>query len=235
LQIRLREFVPDLAMMYRLLRVSVPAAADSLSVTAGQFWFLSLVNKIGDEQTRNFNIAAHGHAIQWEALGYLSAHAFGTAAMALVGQSLGAKRPDVAAKSGWTALKLGGAFVCLMGVIFFLLAVPMFYLFSPGAHQRPVIDVGVPVLRLVAFAMPALACTTILTASLRGAGDTRIPVLFTWLGFLCVRIPLTYLLTGPSVNLGLFGAWLAMFADLYVRGLCFVIRFAGGKWKETRV
>jgi Na+-driven multidrug efflux pump len=91
------------------------------------------------------------------------------------------------------------------------------------------------VLRLVAFAMPALACTTILTASLRGAGDTRRPVLFTWVGFLLVRIPLTYWLTGPAMNLGLFGAWLAMFADLWVRGLCFVVRFAGGKWKATRV
>lgn len=235
LQIRLPEFMPDWRMMYRLLRISVPAAVDSLSVIAGQFWFLSLVNHIGDESTRNFNIAAHGHAIRWEALGYLSAHAFGTAAMALVGQNLGAKRPADAARCGWTALAIGGAVVCFMGLIFFTLAVPMFRLFAPGEHQRPVIEVGVPVLRLVAFAMPALACTTILTASLRGAGDTRRPVLFTWVGFLLVRIPLTYCLTGPSMDLGLFGAWLAMFADLWVRGLCFVVRFAGGKWKATRV
>ena len=232
LQIHLKEFVPDFALMYRMLRVSVPAAADSLSVIAGQFWFLSLVNQIGDGATRDFTIAAHGHAIQWEALGYLSAYAFGIAAMTLIGQNLGANRPAEAAKSGWTALALGGAFVCLMGLVFFALAVPMFRLFSPGDHQKQVIEIGVPVLRLVAFAMPALACTTILTASLRGAGDTRRPVLITWLGFLCVRIPLTYLLTGP---LGLFGAWLAMFADLWVRGLCFVARFASGKWKETRV
>lgn len=234
LRIRLKEFVPDFALMYRLLRVSVPAAVDSLSVIAGQFWFLSLVNQIGEGPMRDYNIAAHGHAIRWEALGYLSAHAFGTAAMALVGQNLGAKRPADAAKSGWTALKLGGVVVCTMGLVFFTLAVPMFRLFAPGAHQKPVIDVGVPVLRLVAFAMPALACTTILTAALRGAGDTRRPVLFTWVGFLCVRIPLTYLLT-RYFDLGLFGAWLAMFADLWVRGMCFVVRFASGKWKELRV
>jgi Na+-driven multidrug efflux pump len=121
----------------------------------------------------------------------------------------------------------------------------MFHLFSPGEHQRPVIELGVPVLRLVAFAMPALASTIILTASLRGAGDTRVPVLFTWTGFLAVRIPLAYLLTRdrldlgfitvPGWNLGLFGAWLAMFADLHLRGGLFLIRFARGKWKATKI
>jgi putative MATE family efflux protein len=245
LRLHITQLVPDWHMMYRLLRVSVPAAVDSLSVILGQFWFLSLVNQVGGAQ-REYNIAAHGHAIIWEALGYLSGNAFGTAAMALVGQNLGARRPDAAAKSGWTALLLGGGFMCLMGTIFFCLAGPMFRLFSPYDHQRPIIEVGVPVLRLVAFAMPALASAIIFTYALRGAGDTRRPVLFTWTGFLLVRIPLAYLLThehldlGPlgsiaGWDLGLFGAWLAMFADLYVRGTLFLVRFARGKWKATVV
>ena len=51
-----------------------------------------------------------------------------------------------------------------------------------------------PVLRLVAFAMPALACCIIFTYALRGAGDTRVPVLFTWIGF-GIRIPLAYWFT----------------------------------------
>ncbi|MFL5339871.1 MAG: MATE family efflux transporter, partial [Gemmataceae bacterium] len=79
-----------------------------------------------------------------------------------------------------------------------------------------------------------------------GAGDTRRPVLFTWTGFLLVRIPLAYFFTKdqldlgalgtlPGWNLGLFGAWLAMFADLHVRGLLFLVRFARGRWKETKV
>ena len=68
-----------------------------------------------------------------------------------------------------------------------------------------------------------------------GAGDTRVPVLFSWFGFLGVRIPLAYWLTDPSMGYGLFGAWLAMFADIWVRGVLFVIRFAGGKWKTIRV
>jgi putative MATE family efflux protein len=230
LKLHTPELRPELRLLYRLLRVSVPAAVDSLSIVAGQFWFLRIVNELGEVPA-----AAHGIAIGWEALGYLSGHAFGVAAMTLVGQSLGARRPDVATRSGWTALGLGCLMMSIMGAVFCTFAPAMFRLFCPDPGQQPVIDAGVPVLRLVAIAMPALASTMVLTAALRGAGDTRVPVLFTWVGFLIVRIPLAYLLTRPAFGIGLLGAWLAMAADIYVRGTFFLWRFASGKWQFARV
>jgi Na+-driven multidrug efflux pump len=123
----------------------------------------------------------------------------------------------------------------LMGAVFFTLAVPMFELFCPHEGQAPIVAMGVPVLRLVAFGMPALASCMILAWALRGAGDVRWPMLFTWVGFFAVRIPLTCWLISPAVGLGLFGAWLAMLADMYVRGLCVLARFVSGKWKRIRV
>ena len=233
--------VPDFALLRRLLWVSVPAAVDSLSAAFCQLWFLSLVNRLGDTAA-----SAHGIALRWEALGFLSGAAFGTAAMTLVGQNLGARTPHRAARSGWTAYALGGALMCLMGVLFLLFAESMFRLFCPDPHLRPVVDAGAPALRLIACAMPALASTIIFTAALRGAGDSRVPVLFSWCGFLGVRIPLAYLLTAPEVNLGplgtvrgydmgLLGAWVAMCADLWVRGAFFALRFASGKWKKIEV
>jgi putative MATE family efflux protein len=221
---------PHLDDLRRLLRVSVPAGLDSLSVACGQLWFLSIVNRLGDTAS-----GAHGIALYWEALGYCSGAAFGTAAMTLVGQNLGAGRPERAARSGWVTFALGAGVMSFMGLVFFVLARPMFRLFCPGAEQTPIVAAGVPVLRLVAFAMPALASCIIFTAALRGAGDTRVPVLFTWLGFFVVRIPLAYLLTGPVVALGLLGAWLAMCADLVVRGVFFAWRFATGRWQHLRV
>ena len=230
LQLDLSDIWPDPALLGRLLRVSIPAAVDSLSIVGGQFWFLHIINGLGV-----LPASAHGTALIWEALGYLSGHAFGIAAMTLVGQNLGAGRPDLAARSGWTAFALGSAMMCLMGAPFYVLAPGMFWLFCQDPQQQPVIDAGVPVLRLIAFAMPALASTMVFTSALRGAGDTRVPVLFTWVGFLAFRIPLAYLLTGPPFNLGLLGAWIAMTADLYVRGAFFLWRFAGGRWKLVRV
>jgi putative MATE family efflux protein len=232
---------PNGGLLWRLLRVGVPAGVDSLSVVFGQFWFLSVVNRLGDVAS-----GAHGIALGWEALGFQSGAAFGTAAMTLVGQNLGARRPAQAARSGWVAFGLGSALMCLMGAVFYTLAPQMFQLFCGSESQRPVVEAGVPVLRLVAFAMPALACSLIFTYALRGAGDTRMPVLFTWIGFLGIRIPLAYWLTADQLDLGplgvwhggglgLLGAWLAMFADLFVRGAFFLHRFAGGRWKSMRV
>jgi Na+-driven multidrug efflux pump len=121
----------------------------------------------------------------------------------------------------------------VMGVVFFTLARPMCHLYSPG--NAAVEDLGVTALRTIAFVMPFLAGSIIFTHSLRAAGDTRVPVLFTWLGFLGVRIPLGYLLTGPAVGWGLFGAWVAMCSDIVIRGTLFALRFAGGKWKRVTV
>jgi putative MATE family efflux protein len=241
LRLRAELLLPDGRLLWRILRVSVPAGVDSMSLGVAQLWFLSVVNGLLDTAA-----AAHGIALRWEALGYQSGAAFGTVAMTLVGQYLGARQPVLAARAGWTAFALGGGLMTFMGVVFWALAPEMFRLSCPHPEQQPIIGVGVPVLRLVAVAMPALAATVILSSALRGAGDTRVPVLFTWFGFFVIRIPLAYVLTGseldlgnwgavPGGNLGLYGAWLAMCADLLVRGTFFVWRFAGGRWQKVRV
>ena len=229
LKLTAANLVPDRDLMYRLLRVSVPAAVDSLSVAACQLWFLSVVNRLGDVPA-----AAHGGALRWEALGYLAGNAFGIAAMTLVGQNVGARDPARGARAVRIAFVLGCGVMTFMGVLFVALARPMLRVFFPDPAQDAVVDAGVPVLRLVAVAMPALAGQIVFTAALRGAGDTRVPVLITWLGFLGVRIPLAYALTGPA-GLGLFGAWVAMCADIWVRGLGLTARFAAGRWKHVRV
>jgi MATE family, multidrug efflux pump len=239
LRLEPRWFRPNLDLIVRLLRVSVPAALDNLSLVAGQLWFLSLVNQLGEVA-----IAAHGIALRWEALGYLSGTAFGTAAMTLVGQNLGARHPELAKRSGWLAFGLGAGVMSAMGALFFTFAWWMFWICAPEMPE--IIEAGVPALRLVAFAMPGLAATIVLLAALRGAGDTRVPVLFTWIGFFAVRIPLAYLLIRTEVTLpggivltgaglGLIGAWLAMFVDIYVRATFFIFRFVRGAWLKTKV
>jgi putative MATE family efflux protein len=241
LKLQLAHLVPDVPLVRRLLWVSVPAAVDSLSVAFFQLWFLSLVNRLGTVAS-----AAHGIALRWEALGFLAGGAFGTAAMALVGQNLGAREPARAARCGWTAYAIGGGVMCAMGVLFVVCARPMFRLFCPTDDLRPVIDAGVPALRLIAVAMPALAAQIVFTSALRGAGDSRMPVVFSWLGFLGVRIPLGHVLALPAVDLGplgvapgydmgLIGAWIAMCADIWIRGTFFALRFASGRWKKIEV
>ncbi len=74
----------------------------------------------------------------------------------------------------------------------------------------------------------------ILSGALRGAGDTRWPLAFTLIGFLGVRIPLTWLLA-LHLQWGVRGAWYAMAADLLVRCGLVVYRFWQGGWKEIEI
>jgi putative MATE family efflux protein len=227
LKLTLDNLKPDLPLLRRLLRVSIPAAIDSMSIALCQLWFLRIVNDLGNDAS-----SAHGIALRWEAFGYQAGGAFATASMAIVSQNLGAKRPGEASRGGWMMFGAACGIMSFMGLMFVVFAKPMCRFYSPNDDH--VVELGVQALRTVAFAMPALASAIVFTYALRGAGDTRVPVLFSWFGFLVVRIPLAYLLTG-YFQLGLFGAWLAMLADIWVRGLLFIGRFASGKWKEVKV
>ena len=236
--------VPDRGLLGRLLHISLPAAAESLSMVAGQMVFLSVVNTLGDAAR-----GAHGIALGWESLAEMFGLAFGVAASVLVGQNLGGGRPDAARRGGLVAYACGASLMTLGGVVFFTFATPLFAFYCPKPDQAPVVAVGVPVLRLVAFAMPALAACHVFSSALRGAGDTRWPLVFTTVGFFAVRLPLTFLLCEPSVSLpwglaggslpglglGLYGCWLAMQADLWLRGTLFLCRFLRGGWQQTVV
>jgi len=231
---------PDWPLLARLLRISLPAAVESLSMVVGQMFFLAAVNGLGDAAR-----AGHGIALGWETVAETFGMAFGVAANVLVGQNLGAGRPDDARRCGLAAYALGAAGMSLVGVAFYSLAVPLFRLFCPHPEQTAIVEAGVPVLRLVAFSMPMLASCHILSAALRGAGDTRFPLVFTAAGFFLVRLPLTAWLTWPAVTLpigtlegwglGLYGCWLAMQADIWFRGTLFLARFIRGRWYGTRV
>ena len=142
LRLKMRWMIPDFKLIRRILWVSIPATVDVLSICLCQLWFIRMINEIGPTAS-----AAHGIAIIWEGLGYLSGQAFATAAAALVGQNLGAKDPHQAARCGWTALGLGILTMTVMGVIFYVFAPEMFALFCPYEHQRDVIAEGGPVLR----------------------------------------------------------------------------------------
>jgi len=223
---------PAQELLRRLLRISLPAAGESLTNVVCQLWFLRLINGLGAIAT-----AAHGVAIRCEAIAFLTISAFSVASSTLMGQYLGARRPDLAGRSARTAWLMGVGFLSVLGIVLLTQGTAMFQLFLAG-RQDEVLTEGVPVLRIVALAMPALATINVLNGTLNGAGDTRWPWLFTLSGYLLIRIPLTYLLIRPIADggwgLGLKGAWLAMFVDLYIRAGLVAGRFLGRGWIRTR-
>ncbi len=228
-----RGLVPVWPQIRRILRISVPAAGENLTSSCCQLWFLGLINLLGPTAT-----AAHGVAIRCEAIAYLPVTAFAVAASTLTGQYLGAGRPDLARRAAFTAWAIGAGVLAAIGVVVYTQAEPMFRMFL-GDNKPSVVYEGVPVLRVVAFALPALATINVLTGALRGAGDTRWPWVFVLLGYLLVRIPLTYGLTTPVAGggwgWGLIGAWIAMFADLHARAILVAGRFLQGGWRRVEV
>jgi putative MATE family efflux protein len=233
LSLGLDGFFPNVRDSWRILRISLPAAGEGLTNSLCQLWFLGLINRLGPTAT-----AAHGVAIRCEALAFLTLNAFAVAAATLTGMYLGAGRVDAARRAGRTAWVMGLATSAALAFFLYTQADFLFSMFLGGTKPR-VAELGVPVLRIVSFALPALATINILSGSLRGAGDTRIPWGIVLFGYLIVRIPLTYyFVLTPSeggVGLGLRGAWLAMFADLSTRGVLVAARFLGGRWIHTKV
>jgi putative MATE family efflux protein len=233
LRLKVRALVPVFSRVWRILRISLPAAAESFTNGMCQLWFLGLINRLGETST-----AAHGVAIRTEAIAFLTVNAFGVAACTLTGQYLGAARPDLASRAARSAWAIGVCVISVFAAILFFKAETLFALFLSEGRSE-VLAHGVPVLRLIAFALPALATITVLTGALRGAGDTRGPWYIVIFGYFVLRIPLTYLLATPptagGLGWGLYGAWVAMFVDIAARGLLVALRFLRGRWKAIRV
>ena len=188
---------PDRPEIRRIARVSLPAAGENLTNFVCQLWFLSLINRLGAVAT-----AAHGVAIRCEAVGFLTVTAFAVAAGTLTGQYLGARRPDLAGRAARTSWAMAAFVLGALGALLYTQAAPMVAVFL-GGRQAEVAAEGVGVLRVVAFALPALATINVLTGALRGAGDTRWPWIIVVLGYVGVRLPLTYVPTTPETP----GGW----------------------------
>ncbi|MFN5950794.1 MAG: MATE family efflux transporter, partial [Pirellulaceae bacterium] len=216
----------------KVLAIGIPGGIDMMLTVGCQLWFVALINRLGTLAS-----ASHGLAIRIEAIAYLPCQAFSIATMTLVGQLLGAGQIDRAQRTTWRILVGAMAMMAFVSLMFLLFSDPLAgALVGPGHPQTQQISAGL--LRTVAWGLPWLAVIQVLSAAMRGAGKTKIPLWISLFSFLIVRIPLTYLIatdaTGPFVGpawlhpfqgQGVQGAWYAMLADLTVRAILFAIAF----------
>lgn len=228
LRLRRHDLRLDPAVARRLLRVGVPGGVDILFIISCQLLFLSVINLLGDAAT-----AAHGVAIRLESLGYLPGLAFQVAATTLCGQYLGMQDFRRATRVVLVACVVGIGLMSTAGLVIFVWADSLVQLFL-GPNQSGVAQLAAPCLRVISAAMIPLATLMILTGALRGAGDTRWPLLFSVIGFLGIRMPLALLFT-RAFDWGVVGAWYAMAIDLTVRAVLVVWRFWNGGWKRTKL
>ena len=224
-----------------LLRIGLPGGADMAAILGCQFVFVAVINRIGDEAA-----AAHGLAVQIEALAYMPGSAFQVAAATLAGQFLGADKPRMARQSALLCLIWGGIVMSVGGVVYAVQGEWIAGWFT-GPNAESTQKTTAALLRIVAIGMPPLAICMIGAGTLRGAGDTRWPLLTTLIGFCVVRLPLAIMLgwgtnqatagwdVFPLWGWGVVGAWYAMVIDLYVRSSLIAFRLLQGGWQRIRL
>lgn len=216
----------DTDMVRRLLVIGVPSALEQLLMSGGMNAFARLIISLG-----TVAYAAHQVATNITALSFTTGFGFALAASTLVGQSLGAGRPDLADAYALTARRLGMMVMCSLAVGFFFLGSHLMRIYTA---DPAIIGMGVLILRLAAFAQPAVGTYSIMAGALRGAGDTKYPLYITFIGMWTMRVGAAYLMV-LAFGLGLTGVWLAVNLDQWVRTLLVLRRFGTGKWKEIKV
>lgn len=210
----------------RMMNIGVPAMVEQLVMRGGQLLFARVVSSLG-----TLAYAAHSIAMNAESLSFMPGFGFATAATTLIGQNLGAKKPDAAEHSGYESAKIAAVFMGIVGVFFFAFPSAFVQLYT---DDPDVIAMGSSVLRIIAISQPALALAMVFAGALRGAGDTRWVLVITTVGVWGVRLVLSYVLC-IMLGFGLIGAWIAMTADLVLRSILVWLRFRTGHWKTLRV
>jgi putative MATE family efflux protein len=226
IQLKLVGWRPDLDLVRRILRVGLPTGLEQLLFRTGHMVFARILAELGTAA-----YAANQVAINGWALSFMPGFGFALAATTLVGQSLGAKDPEGAQQRGYTAYRLGAGLMGLVGLAFLLFPAQIVGFFTDDPQ---LIALGTLPLRMVGLIQPLLAATMIFAGGLRGAGDTRFPMLINGGAIWLVRLPLAYLFA-LVLGWGLPGAWAALILDMSLRGVLNFLRFRGGRWKTIKV
>jgi putative MATE family efflux protein len=220
---------PDAGEMKRILNVGLPVGLENLQFNLAFMVYTRIIASLGSAA-----LAAHRVTLSVEGLAFNPGFALGVAAATLVGQSLGAERPDLAERSAKAALVWAAVLMTSMGIVLMVFGEPITSLFVSGEDADEVVDIGRQLLFVFAFAMPAMALSLTLAGGLRGAGDTRAVLAIGVFGIWVVRLLPAYLL---AIVLGFDapGAWLAAVLDVNSRGVLTWLRFRQGKWKAIKV
>ena len=207
----------------RLTRVTIPALVEPLLLQSGFLIFSKAVTMLGSAPA-----AAHRAAVTVESLSYMPGYGFSVACSALVGQYLGAKQPERAAIAARESVFLSALLMSLIGVAFVSMPGTLLGLFIPSDPET--VRIGAVCLMIAAFEQPLMGAAMSYAGALRGAGDTRSPMIVGALSVWLVRVPLSWFLAFKA-GLGLNGLWLTMIADWSVRAVAFGWIVKRGKWK----
>ena len=215
-------FKPTERVLKKAWNISGPMAFQNLLLRGGYIAATVIVAPLG-----TIAIAANSFAITAESLCYMPGAGIADASTALVGQSIGARRKELATRFAWITTILAMAIMGFLAILMYIFAPQMMGLLSPDAA---VIDLGARVLRIEAFAEVGYAAAMVVYGACVGAGDTKWPSVMNFGSMWIVRIIPAIFIT-PIY--GLVGFWVCMAVELTFRGSIFLVRLARGTWLKN--
>jgi multidrug resistance protein, MATE family len=211
-------WAPDFHRIRRLFKLGLPAAMQ-IGLETGVFTTVTvLIGKIGATA-----LAGHQIAMATVSTTFMLPLGISSAASVRVGHAVGRGDPHGAARSGWTAIALGGIVMSIAAVT--LIAVPQWIarVFTPDVA---IIAAGAALLRVAAFFQLFDGLQVVATGALRGVGDTRTPMFCHFTGYWVIGLPVGILLTF-HYGLGATGLWMGLSIGLILIGIVLV-----GFWRR---
>ncbi len=222
---------PERELFKRLMWYGGPAGMQMFLDVLVFLLFTQLVGQLGEGA-----MGATTLTIRLNMVAFLPMMGLGQAVSILVGQRLGADRPDLAERSAYTGLAWSFGYMVIVAVIYLAFPHALVSIFESNRSAQEFAEVSeiVPKL-LICVAIYSLADAVNLTFSfaLRGAGDTRFVSLLTF----CLAWPIMVVPTFLVVhfNGSVYWAWIFATAHILAMAVCFYLRFRNGKWKSMRV
>lgn len=216
----------DWAVIVSLLKVAAGSIGQFLISTMSWLFLARIIIHSGSAAFAGYQIA-----IRVIIFTILPSWGMANAAATLVGQNLGAQKPDRAEKSVYIAGKLNMIFLGLISIVFFIVSVPIMKIFS---QDPEVIRNGAQCLRIVAFGYLFYGYGMVIVQSFNGAGDTRTPTILNLFTYWFFQVPLAYVLA-MKLDFGASGAfWAIAIAESMLAVVSYLI-FRRGKWKLVKI
>jgi putative MATE family efflux protein len=221
-----RRYRLDFGIIRRMLRLSGPGTVQGAVRSVGNLLLMRIVASFGV-----LVVAAYGIGLRLDLIVMMPGWAIGAAAAALVGQNLGARRPDRAVRSAWVAAALYVALLAVVGTLFFVFSGPVIRAFNDGPE---IVAVGSSYLRVRVMGYLFLGLGLVMASALNGAGDTVAPMVILAVTLVGVQVPLALVLP-PLLGGRPLGVWIAITAAFVLQGSAMGIWFLRGRWKQQRV
>lgn len=227
---RLRPVVRDLVfaprIVWRILKIGVPALVMNLQSSAGSIALVGLIVSFG-----TLAVASHSVASRLEMFLLVPGMGLGAGAGVLVGHNLGAGRPARASRGAWLAVGIVEAFMLAWCLAILLFAEAVFGVFS---RDPELVRLGADFLRIAAVSYLVVALSAVLQNCIAGAGDTLPNMIISIAGVWVVQLPLAFALS-RFTSLGVYGVRWAMVAAVVATATAYTAYFWTGRWKSKAV